>query len=162
MLAKTLLISFISANGLSVNNTYNIDEAWCFAKNLYFEAGNQSRQGMIAVGNVVLNRVDDDYFPDTICQVVFQNNQFSWTHMRESYHVPVSRSDYRIIWDQITNITWMMLNGYIMDNTDDAVFYHADYISGSWFKNHDWLEESFVVDNHIFYSWNDYYMNNIQ
>jgi len=40
------------------------------------EAGNQSMEGQICVGNVVLNRVADDRFPDTVEAVVFAPNQF--------------------------------------------------------------------------------------
>lgn len=40
------------------------------------EAGNQSLEGKICVGNVVLNRVADENFPDTVRDVVFSPNQF--------------------------------------------------------------------------------------
>ena len=40
------------------------------AFNIYHEAGNQSMIGQMAVGQVVLNRVADDRFPDTVCEVV--------------------------------------------------------------------------------------------
>lgn len=40
------------------------------------EAGNQSMLGQICVGNVVLNRVKDSRFPDTVEAVVFSPNQF--------------------------------------------------------------------------------------
>ena len=38
------------------------------AANIYHEAGNQSMIGQMAVGQVVLNRVEDDRFPDTVCE----------------------------------------------------------------------------------------------
>lgn len=40
------------------------------------EAGNQSMEGQICVGNVVLNRVADPRFPDTVRDVIFSPNQF--------------------------------------------------------------------------------------
>jgi len=40
------------------------------------EAGNQSLEGQICVGNVVLNRVAHENFPDTVRDVVFSPNQF--------------------------------------------------------------------------------------
>lgn len=40
------------------------------------EAGNQSLEGQICVGNVVLNRVADERFPDSVKAVVFSPNQF--------------------------------------------------------------------------------------
>ena len=46
----------------------------CMAVNLYHEAGNQSMIGQMAVGQVVLNRVADKRFPNTVCAV-------SYTHL---------------------------------------------------------------------------------
>lgn len=43
---------------------------------IHAEAGNQSLEGQICVGNVVLNRVADDRFPDTVQAVIFSPNQF--------------------------------------------------------------------------------------
>ena len=40
------------------------------------EAGNQSLEGQICVGNVVLNRVANEKFPDTVRDVIFSPNQF--------------------------------------------------------------------------------------
>ena len=44
----------------------------CMAFNIYHEANNQSMLGQIAVGQVVMNRVEDSRFPDTVCEVVKQ------------------------------------------------------------------------------------------
>ena len=43
---------------------------------IHAEAGNQSMEGQICVGNVVLNRVADERFPDTVEAVIFSPNQF--------------------------------------------------------------------------------------
>lgn len=44
---------------------------------MYFESIRSSRDGMIAVGNVVMNRVQSDAFPNNVCAVVSQKNQFA-------------------------------------------------------------------------------------
>lgn len=49
----------------------------CMARAMYFESNRSSRDGMIAVGTVVMNRVHSDAFPNTICGVVGQANQFA-------------------------------------------------------------------------------------
>lgn len=41
------------------------------------EAGNQDLTGKRYVVDVILNRIDSDKFPDTVEEVIFQNNQFS-------------------------------------------------------------------------------------
>lgn len=47
------------------------------AKATYLEAGNQSMTGQRAVVEVILNRVMDDKFPDTIEEVLYQPGQFT-------------------------------------------------------------------------------------
>lgn len=49
----------------------------CMARAMYFESNRSSRDGMIAVGSVVMNRVRSDAFPNTVCAVVSQKNQFA-------------------------------------------------------------------------------------
>src|SRR5210317_144981 len=56
------------------------DDMYCLQQNIYFEARNQSINGQIAVAWVTLHRVDDPRYPNTICEVVWQRKQFSWTH----------------------------------------------------------------------------------
>ena len=50
----------------------------CIVELLYFEALNQSKEGMKAVLTVVLNRKQARGFPSSICGVVQQANQFSY------------------------------------------------------------------------------------
>jgi len=65
------------------------DQIFALAQNMYFEArgdGHNPEQRMHAmqmVGEVTLNRVESVNYPDTICEVVFQRHQFSWTSRRD-------------------------------------------------------------------------------
>lgn len=52
----------------------------CLATAIFFEARDQSVEGQRAVAEVILNRVADPQWPDTICGVVNQHKQFSFTH----------------------------------------------------------------------------------
>ena len=49
----------------------------CLIRAMYFEANRSSREGLLAVGTVVMNRVDSPQFPITICGVVGQRHQFA-------------------------------------------------------------------------------------
>ncbi|MEM6309950.1 MAG: cell wall hydrolase [Pseudomonadota bacterium] len=49
----------------------------CMARAMYFESNRSSRDGMIAVGSVVMNRVASSEFPNSVCAVVGQKNQFA-------------------------------------------------------------------------------------
>lgn len=63
----------ICADGAAV---YNERDLRWLSHIINAEAGNQSMEGQICVGNVVLNRVRDSRFPDTVEAVVFAPNQF--------------------------------------------------------------------------------------
>lgn len=56
---------------------YNQDDLFWLSRVIQRESGNQPMKGKMAVGNVVLNRVDDPVFPDTVEGVLAQKNQFS-------------------------------------------------------------------------------------
>ncbi len=54
---------------------------------MYFESNRSSRDGMIAVGSVVMNRVRSPDFPNTVCGVVTQKNQFASGIMRRKMNL---------------------------------------------------------------------------
>lgn len=56
---------------------YDSDILYWLSRIINAESGNQSLEGKIAVGNVVMNRVADPLFPDTLYDVLFQKNQFT-------------------------------------------------------------------------------------
>ena len=49
----------------------------CLMRAMYFESNRSSAEGMLAVGTVVMNRVNDQRYPHSICGVVGQPNQFA-------------------------------------------------------------------------------------
>lgn len=55
------------------------NEVVCLAKNIYFESRGEALAGKLAVAQVTLNRVKHKQFPKTVCEVVYQPRQFSWT-----------------------------------------------------------------------------------
>lgn len=54
-------------------------EVLCLADNIYHEARGEPYAGKLAVAYVTLNRTQHKAFPNTICEVVFEKAQFSWT-----------------------------------------------------------------------------------
>ena len=54
------------------------------ALNIYHEARGESYEGMRMVGEVTINRVASSYYPDTICDVVYQRSQFSWVSTKKN------------------------------------------------------------------------------
>jgi spore germination cell wall hydrolase CwlJ-like protein len=64
----SLALSYEVETGVSVDEA----ELKCMAENIYFEGRAEPMVGKIAIGHVVMNRIQDDRFPDTICGVVHQ------------------------------------------------------------------------------------------
>ena len=55
----------------------NSDDVTLLGALIYCEAGNQSYEGMVAVGAVVMNRVYSSSFPNSISEVIYQSGQFT-------------------------------------------------------------------------------------
>ena len=86
---KKLLIQltiFMAVSAILVAPTYVFasNDLLCMAKNIYFEARGESEAGQFMVGFVTMNRVRDSRWPDTVCKVVYQDNQFEWTQNTHS------------------------------------------------------------------------------
>lgn len=118
----------------------------CLALNIYFEARNEDYVGQMMVAEVTINRKLDERFPDTICDVVYQNNQFSWTHDGKSDE-PKETEAYAIA-TVIAKIAMRHEPGISPLNTN-VLFYHADYAKPHWSKVYK-LETR--VGRHLFYS----------
>lgn len=76
---KNIYIALILLSICSSSNAAS-DAVTCLAKTIYWEARGEPIAGKIGVAGVVLNRVKNDKFPDTICEVVQQRKpklQFS-------------------------------------------------------------------------------------
>lgn len=118
----------------------------CLAENTYFEAGNQSTKGKIAVNNVVMNRVNDPAgrFGKNACAVVSQRHggtcQFSWKcEGRKKIRSMKQYAESRKIAEQV------YLGNY-GDVTHGAKFYHATYVNPGWN-----LKRIAQIGAHIFY-----------
>ena len=134
--------------------TINQAELACLAKNIYFESANESDLGKIAVAMVVLNRVESQDFPNTICEVVHQPSrnstnkkgcQFSWTCDGKPDNVR-SQEKYQAIVALSRDI--LRSRDTIVDIVDGALYYHAVYVRPSWTK---YFEKVARIDTHIFY-----------
>ncbi len=54
-----------------------LSEKECLMRAMYFESNRSSSEGMLAVGTVVMNRLQDARYPKSVCGVVGQKNQFA-------------------------------------------------------------------------------------
>ncbi|NQV20067.1 MAG: cell wall hydrolase, partial [Rhodospirillales bacterium] len=105
----------------------------CLAQAIYFEARSEPIEGQAAVAEVVLNRVQDKRFPNTVCGVVFQNEK--WRHRCQFSFACDGRSDRpreRKSWQQARKIAAVVLAGAEDDMTNAATHYHAVYVQPGW------------------------------
>ena len=125
---------------------YSEQDLECMAMNIYHEARGEAVLGQIAVAQVVMNRLDHEYFPNDVCEVVWQPHQFSWTSDGRS-DVAHDQERYEIA----ENIAITVLEREEDDPTGGALFYHADYISApSWTRQ---MDVSLEYGVHMFYTW---------
>lgn len=127
------------------------DQLECLALNIYHEARGEEVIGQIAVAQVTMNRVEHSYFPNTVCDVVYQSKQFSWTHDGLSD----TPSD-AVSWERAQSIAETVYVGEEDDPTAGALFYHADWVNPSWARKMDFYTQ---IGVHKFYHWDGNWNN---
>ena len=86
----SLAMSYEVETGVSVNE----DELKCMAENIYFEGRAEPMVGKVAIGKVVMNRIQDTRFPDTVCGVVHQGPVRESWKTRQHKDLPDSERRY--------------------------------------------------------------------
>ncbi len=126
------------------------DELHCLALTIYFEARGEPETGKLAVAHVVMNRMKDSRFPDTICRVVQQGGeqvrhrcQFTWWCDGLSDRPKNLRQ-----WEKSKDLARTVYWGGNPDPTDGALWYHADYVAPTWAQAFDRTSK---IGRHIFY-----------
>jgi spore germination cell wall hydrolase CwlJ-like protein len=140
------------------------DEINCLALNIYHESRGDSFAGQTAVSDVVMNRVSDDFYPDTVCEVVKQavyienwkgnvvprRNmcQFSWYCDGSSDEPgdPISwEKSYSLARDVYVKDAWRGI-------TEGATHYHAAHIRPNWTADRG-MTYTGSIGGHEFYRW---------
>nr|WP_245897780.1 cell wall hydrolase [Pseudoprimorskyibacter insulae] len=105
----------------------------CLAEALYFEARGETVKGQFAVAEVIMNRVDSQRFPNSVCGVVNQGTgrkfacQFTYTcdGRAEVINEPGA-------FDQVGKVAMVMLSGAPRPLTKGATYYHTTAVKPSW------------------------------
>tara|TARA_B100000900_G_scaffold292253_1_gene251081 strand:+ start:1483 stop:2028 length:546 start_codon:yes stop_codon:yes gene_type:complete len=158
--------SALGATSASASEWHTPDsEQKCIADNIYWEARNQTPKGMIAVALVTRNRVLDDRFPHSYCEVITQGPtrpswkdinidvplrhrcQFSWYCDGKSDVVPYYDLD---VYEFARTVAFKIYHGHLEDFTLGATHYHADYVTPEWSST---KTMTIIEDEHIFYRW---------
>lgn len=123
---------------LDGDSYYNEEILYWLSRIIFSESGNQSMRGQLAVGNVVMNRLADPMFPNTIKGVLFQKNQFS-PAMSGSIHRtpgPVSVICAKLVMDGAVVL-------------EDALFFNIAGMNTFAARNRTYVE---TIGAHSFYS----------
>ena len=121
----------------------------CLAEALYFEARGEPIKGQLAVGEVILNRVEDTRYPSSICKVINQGTgrrfacQFTYTcdgkletvHERKPYEMALK-------------IAKILMTTHDRRLTRGSTHYHSNYVNPRWSKK---FERVAKFGRHIFY-----------
>lgn len=111
--SQTLLYLGLGGSGSTQNTQYSSSDVQLLAKVISAEARGESYEGQVAVGAVVLNRVEHPSFPDSISGVVYQSGAFSCVY-DSNWYEPVSETSKKAAIDAI--------NGW--DPSGGAIYYY--------------------------------------
>jgi spore germination cell wall hydrolase CwlJ-like protein len=125
-------------------------EVRCMATAIYFEARGETVRGQIAVGQVIMNRVRSDFYPNTICGVVFQGQwnrnacQFSFACDGQT-DAPKEKEQ----WTTALDVAKQVISGKVfLNDIADATHYHASYVRPDWRRDVKRIKQ---IGIHIFY-----------
>ena len=150
-------------------------QALCMALNIYYESRSDNLAGQYAVADVVLNRMHDDRYPNTVCDVIQQGPvRESWKTKQypdlpdeERIYLPI-RHMCQFSWycdgksdDPKDETGWaqaqyvagaIMYSGKYRGITEGATHYHATYVRPKWRLDRG-MNHIGRIGSHIFYRW---------
>lgn len=133
---------------------YTEEDLHWLTMNIYFEARNQPLAGMLAVGQVVLNRVDHPNYPKNIKDVITQAKlnangqpirnkcQFSW--YCDGKKDEINKNDK--LYSKVEYAARLVLERRIPDLVEGATHYHTVKVKREW-----GYPLTTVIEDHIFY-----------
>jgi spore germination cell wall hydrolase CwlJ-like protein len=154
---RGLLVPNVDANHAWVNkplpaSARSKTEMKCLATAIYFEARGEPERGQLAVAQVVLNRLKNPAYPDTICGVVYQNKnkrnrcQFSFACDGIKDRITDAGS-----WNRAQKLATNIVNDEKTTFATDvgtSTHYHANYVRPRWARH---MKKMQKIGRHIFY-----------
>ncbi|MCG3266659.1 cell wall hydrolase [Yoonia sp. I 8.24] len=139
-----------NAEYLATQSVATGDTQWeCLAEALYFEARGESVEGLFAVGEVILNRVDSSAYPGTLCGVINQGTgrryacQFTYTCDGRAEVINEPRA-----WERVGKVARILIDGAPRVLTGGATHYHTKAVSPSWAQR---FPRTASIGSHYFY-----------
>jgi spore germination cell wall hydrolase CwlJ-like protein len=137
------------SNPLPASVFSNAEQA-CLANGIYFEARGESLKGQAAVAQVILNRVRNPAYPNSICGVVYQND--SW-HNRCQFSFAcdgikdriASPANYKVAQEIAMAVT---AGKIFIPEIGSSTHYYAAYVHPNWART---MQKMKKIGLHIFY-----------
>lgn len=137
-------------------------EERCMALNIYHESRSENLAGKYAVADVVLNRVRDDRYPNSVCGVIYQGkHKPSWkdpnvlvpirNQCQFSWYCDGKSDDAADVdaWNESMSIAFhIIVNNKYRGITEGATHYHTTWVSPYWAPT---LQQVGTIGSHIFY-----------
>lgn len=140
MKLTTILLALVLAASVAHAGQKEIK---CLAENIYYESSGESLAGKLAVAKVTLNRTEHPNYPNTICEVVYQKHQFSWTRDKALRAKPKDSA----VWREAINIaTDAYYSGLEELDHFKAISFHNLTVKPKWN-----LKRVAKIGKHIFY-----------
>ena len=172
LLLSMILISPLKVQGTAIDYDYDLSmhgesflmtqDTYCMALNIYHESRSENLAGKFAVADVVMNRVNNRSYPDSVCGVIYDAElKPSWKDPAKE--VPV-RNRCQFSWycdgksdDPIEEDAWnesilvahqSIYEGRMLGLTEGATHYHTTYVEPYWASSLDLVGH---IGSHIFY-----------
>ncbi len=141
---------FTPAERLGLKGAERAKSQKCLANAVYFESRSEPVRGQIAVAQVVLNRVFSPFYPNNVCDVVYQNvhrhNSCQFTFACDGIPDVVTEPD---AWTRADRIASDMLDGKLwMPEVAKSTHYHATYVRPNWIGE---MKKLYHTGLHTFY-----------
>jgi spore germination cell wall hydrolase CwlJ-like protein len=107
-------------------------ERYCMTEALWHEARGENEAGIRAVATVILNRSQSKHYPDSICRVIRQYKQFSYTHQLKDFYPQPKQVEYRK-YDLIVRIAEEISEGTFKKTLpSNVLWYHTVNVKPKW------------------------------
>ena len=158
IIALAMLVTTSAANAKGLYTAEEQPEMWCMAQNIYYESRGSNRADRIAVADVVMNRVNDVRYPNTVCGVVRQGKKNADGSMKRNACQFSWYCDGKSDWpkDEDAWIDAQLIAYNLIEYqrgrglTEGATHYHANYVNPKWARD---LQLVGRIGVHIFYRW---------
>ena len=124
-------------------------ELKCLAEAIYFESRGENLTGQAAVGEVIINRMLSQKFPDSICGVVSEGaSRLNACQFSYNCDGKLEVINEKVVYERILKLSKILLEPSARVLTGGATFYHSKGVNPNWALSFEVTKE---IGQHVFY-----------